>query len=539
MSSKKIFLFSFVFLFLVLSLLTFRPNQAEAKTVTVKRNYGHGWWRTDSGCRYNWAHYRKSNRWICSGNVSVTHRVTKNISGNTFNVGQNFNFSYNPTNPYFTGWGGAWDTPYGRWCSSINSACFGRGNIRRVGQRINPVAGGWYGYVMWTAVKPSVYISSSNSSVVRCSGMKCAAVGPGTTRLTAHIGKTRARIWSYIQNRQGWWWPSEEGSYLHPDALYIHCEHPGNILDYANRNTMNLPSASVYWDVKVNTLSPSVDLRANPITINYNSSATLSWTSSNANSCSASGDWSGSKSTSGSESTGNLTSSKRYTITCSGPGGTASDSVTVNVASPVLSASLSASPSSGNAPLPVTMTATVSGTAVGNVDYTFWRDCNSSCHTVSSCRSSCGNWSAQYRNQSSTSKSYSTSYPSAGSYVAKVVTERNGLSAEGRANITVNVPPPPPTVDIKAMDSDGQFSDNPSINYNASTTIKWTSTKANSCTASGDWSGSKSTSGSEPRSGLTTSKTYTITCSGNGGTASDSVTVTVRLNLPHWREVTP
>jgi hypothetical protein len=87
------------------------------------------------------------------------------------------------------------------------------------------------------------------------------------------------------------------------------------------------------------TCGIAVDLEANgsdgSITIPYNSSATLTWTSQNATSCYASGDWSGSKSLSGSQSTGNLTSSKTYTITCSGSGGSASDSVKVYVASQV------------------------------------------------------------------------------------------------------------------------------------------------------------------------------------------------------------
>lgn len=87
--------------------------------------------------------------------------------------------------------------------------------------------------------------------------------------------------------------------------------------------------------------SPSVDLRVNnsqgPITIVSGSSATLSWTSSNADSCTASGSWSGSKATNGSESTGSLTSSRTYTLICTGLGGSASDSVTVNIEAQVSS----------------------------------------------------------------------------------------------------------------------------------------------------------------------------------------------------------
>lgn len=92
--------------------------------------------------------------------------------------------------------------------------------------------------------------------------------------------------------------------------------------------------------------SPSVDLKANgsdgPVTITYNNFANLSWTSSNANSCTASGDWSGSKSISGSESTGNITASKYYTITCSGSSGGAvvSDSVWVTISSGGVSGNL-------------------------------------------------------------------------------------------------------------------------------------------------------------------------------------------------------
>ena len=82
---------------------------------------------------------------------------------------------------------------------------------------------------------------------------------------------------------------------------------------------------------------PTVDLKVNgsngPITVDHNSSVSLSWISSNVNSCSASGDWSSVKAITGSQAVSNLTSSKTYTLTCSGPAGSASDSVTVNVGS--------------------------------------------------------------------------------------------------------------------------------------------------------------------------------------------------------------
>ena len=265
---------------------------------------------------------------------------------------------------------------------------------------------------------------------------------------------------------------------------------------------------------------PTVDIKANgsdgTITIPYNTSANLSWTSTNANSCYASGDWSGTKSTSGSESTGNLTSSRTYTITCTGTGGSsASDSVTVYIsAQPTLYVYLTASPSSGCAPVNnVDLTANVSGIGSGNITYFF--DCTND-----------GYWERTITESSTYYTVYDLcSYYSAGNYNAKVRVERSGLTAENTTQINVSscYTNPAPTVDIKANGSDGSIT----IPYNSAANLTWTSTNANSCYASGDWSGTKSTSGSESTSNLTSSKTYTITCAGAGGSVSDSVTVII------------
>jgi len=89
-------------------------------------------------------------------------------------------------------------------------------------------------------------------------------------------------------------------------------------------------------DVNPNT---SVDIKANgsdgPITVIYNTAATLTWSATNTEGdlpCTASNGWSGSKAATGSESTARLSANKTFTLTCNGLGGrTASDSVTVNV----------------------------------------------------------------------------------------------------------------------------------------------------------------------------------------------------------------
>lgn len=80
---------------------------------------------------------------------------------------------------------------------------------------------------------------------------------------------------------------------------------------------------------------PTTNIQANdsegPITIAYNSSAFIKWTSTNAINCTvlpSSPTWTGK---SGGQSTGSLQSSKTYTVNCFGPGGNKDDSVTVNV----------------------------------------------------------------------------------------------------------------------------------------------------------------------------------------------------------------
>jgi hypothetical protein len=83
---------------------------------------------------------------------------------------------------------------------------------------------------------------------------------------------------------------------------------------------------------------------------------------------------------------------------------------------------------------------------------------------------------------------------------------------------TVNAPPAP-TVNISASPS--------SLPYDGSTTLSWSSDNTSDCTASGDWSGSKVISGSQIISALTKNSSFSLSCSGPGGSVSDSVSITV------------
>ena len=74
------------------------------------------------------------------------------------------------------------------------------------------------------------------------------------------------------------------------------------------------------------------DTDVSPATIAMDGAATLTWSSTGADSCTAGGLWAGSKATSGSQSTGALTATSSFTLFCTGQGGDSmTQSVTVTV----------------------------------------------------------------------------------------------------------------------------------------------------------------------------------------------------------------
>ncbi|OGL25235.1 hypothetical protein A3A68_00720 [Candidatus Saccharibacteria bacterium RIFCSPLOWO2_01_FULL_48_13] len=94
--------------------------------------------------------------------------------------------------------------------------------------------------------------------------------------------------------------------------------------------TLYLDVARLYGPVAP-TPQPTVSLSASPSVVATGGSSTLTWGSTNATSCSASGAWSGTQPTSGTFNTGALSQSSTYNLACSGTGGIASAGVTVTV----------------------------------------------------------------------------------------------------------------------------------------------------------------------------------------------------------------
>jgi hypothetical protein len=68
---------------------------------------------------------------------------------------------------------------------------------------------------------------------------------------------------------------------------------------------------------------PSVTFSTDQREVRVDELATLSWSSTDADSCQASGDWSGQKAVAGSQQIGPFDGASTFTLTCSGPGGSA------------------------------------------------------------------------------------------------------------------------------------------------------------------------------------------------------------------------
>ena len=105
----------------------------------------------------------------------------------------------------------------------------------------------------------------------------------------------------------------------------------------------------------------------------------------------------------------------------------------------------------------------------------------------------------------------------------------SGGSANSSVTVTVTAPPTNTTPPVISLTSSAT-----NINNGGNVTLTWSASNADSCTASGSWSGIKSASGSQTFTNLTSNQTYNLSCSGSGGTDSKTVLVSVQqqANIP-------
>ncbi|HVT36624.1 MAG TPA: hypothetical protein VHE37_13630 [Nevskiaceae bacterium] len=238
-------------------------------------------------------------------------------------------------------------------------------------------------------------------------------------------------------------------------------------------------------------LMPTLSFAANPVAVPVGQTSTLRWSSTDAQSCTASGAWSGAQSLSGSAVvTISAAGPATYSLSCTGPGGTTSNAVTI----------------SGLPPPTLTVSANATALILGQSSTISWSSTN-----TDSCNAS-GAWSGAQ--PTSGSASVTPSVAGASNYTLACT----GSGGSVTQSVTINATPPAIL----------HFAAEPAaVPVGQSSTLTWSSTDTTSCTASGAWNGTQATSGTATMTITTAGPTsYSLSCSGAGGTASSSVTVT-------------
>jgi hypothetical protein len=257
-------------------------------------------------------------------------------------------------------------------------------------------------------------------------------------------------------------------------------------------------------DFTDSTVVPTLELTASQGTVEYGGSTELSWSAENVDVCVASGGWTGNQSLNGTLNLQNLVEDQVYTLTCSGDYGLISEFVTIQVDDPVVVEE------------PPVLTFTASSSQVAeNTSFTL-------------------NWSSSYASGCQASGAWSGARDTSGSEVIPFINTSSHFVLQcdgpgGSINRAVDV-----VLELTSAAPQLSFTATSEIvSQNGSTTLQWTATDADSCEASGDnvdWSGTKSTSGSATITNLQQTSVFSLTCSGAGGTVSDSVSVTVETN---------
>jgi len=247
--------------------------------------------------------------------------------------------------------------------------------------------------------------------------------------------------------------------------------------------------------ITVNAL-PTVQLAANPTVVAAGSTSRLTWSSAHATSCAASGDWSGTLASSGTQNTGALTANAIFSLTCTGPGGSSAAAT-----APVIVNQL---------PI-VALTATPTAVASGGASTLTWTSAN-----ADSCMAY-GGWSGTV----AASGTQSTGPIVATTVYSIVCTGLGGVTPPATATVASI---PVPTATLAATPT--------AVASGNASELTWSSTNATSCSASGGWSGSLAASGSHSTGPLTVATAYSLSCAGPGGVAAPLVATVTILPVP-------
>jgi hypothetical protein len=161
----------------------------------------------------------------------------------------------------------------------------------------------------------------------QCSGSPAMAVSiDGTSALPI----TAVSSTSYAQYSASY--SASAGSHV----FKITSSNTGSITKGKSKNSCNrflyLDVIRFYGPDTTTATPPTISLSATPTAVATGGAPSLSWSSTDATSCTASGGWNGSKTLSGTETQPAISTDTTYSLSCTGPGGSASTSATVTIA---------------------------------------------------------------------------------------------------------------------------------------------------------------------------------------------------------------
>lgn len=267
------------------------------------------------------------------------------------------------------------------------------------------------------------------------------------------------------------------------------------------------PSGSVSKTVKLKVLdnAPNLAFWSSSAVVTKGGSVVLRWQADQATKCLASGDLSGEKPLSGSEEISNITSSKIFVLTCSGEAGQVRRQIKVEL--------------SATAPS-LEFTADQRDLAKGQPVKLSWQSTNAVTCVAS------GDWNGTKAIKGNENiQNITTSKRFVLSCAGPVIWE----GTKGRVETVTKVV----EVNLSQQKPEITFASNRSvIKPGANIELSWNAKFADTCTASGDWTGTKKVFGTETISKLTTPKTFVLTCKGAGGESSQKVTVLIGPIVP-------
>jgi len=322
---------------------------------------------------------------------------------------------------------------------------------------------------------------------------------------------------------------------------------------------------------------PIVSFSADRPQIAAGESVTLSWAASEADRCVASGDWSGPVSSQGFQQIAGLTEAARFGLTCAGLGGVAhrETEVALTSAGPTESTPPTEAPSGAGTEEPsepTGETGPISGPESGEQETEAPTEPASETPPAAGTQTggeptgsesgvetapegepapessgSSGEPTGSEGTSGSTppteggvetppeSGSGSGSEPAGSESGSETVPEGESASESSGSTEGLTEPPPepaaPPVVDLDASTT--------AVAPGGSAMLHWTASDASACTASGGWAGTRPTAGMETVGPLQSSTTFTLSCTGAGGTDVAMISVAVNGSVAlRWQPPT-